>query len=105
MRWRKMRRKASRRSWKSARRVGPESSRDFFLSMIQLETAPSDAGQRLDLYLHTRLPEYSRARLQEWIRSGRVRIDGTMQKRSYLLRGTERIEVQPAEPAPLRATA
>ena len=72
--------------------------------MIQLETAPSDAGQRLDSYLHARLPEFSRSRLQEWIATGRVRINGSPQKRSYLLRGAERIQVEPAEPPPLHAT-
>ncbi len=73
--------------------------------MIQLEAAPTDAGQRLDLYLHQRLPEYSRSRLQDWIQSGRVRVDGAAQKRSYQLRGSEKIQVEPAEPPPLRATA
>jgi 23S rRNA pseudouridine1911/1915/1917 synthase len=72
--------------------------------MIDLETAPTDAGQRLDSYLHSRLPEYSRSRLQDWIKSGRVRIDGAPLKRSYLLRGSERIQVEPAELAPLHAT-
>ena len=73
--------------------------------MIQLEAAASDAGQRLDLYLHSRLPEYSRSRLQEWIQTGRVRVDGAQQKRSYQLRGSEQIQIEPAELAPLRATA
>ncbi len=72
--------------------------------MINLESTPADAGQRLDLYLHERLPEYSRARLQDWIKAGRVRVDGAPQKRSYLLRGVERIQVEPAEPPPLHAT-
>ena len=61
--------------------------------MIQLETSPSDAGQRLDTYLHARRAEYSRARLQDWIKSGRVRINGSPEKRSYLLKGAERIHV------------
>ncbi|HYK16720.1 MAG TPA: S4 domain-containing protein, partial [Bryobacteraceae bacterium] len=73
--------------------------------MIQLEAAASDAGQRLDAYLHARLPEYSRSRLQEWIGEGRVRVDGARQKRSYQLRGAEQIQVEPAEPPPLRAVA
>jgi 23S rRNA pseudouridine1911/1915/1917 synthase len=73
--------------------------------MIQLEAVASDSGQRLDAYLHARLPEYSRSRLQEWIEAGRVRVDGAPQKRSYQLRGAERIQVEPAELAPLRATA
>ncbi len=72
--------------------------------MIHLEAARTDAGQRLDSYLHARLPEFSRSRIQEWIQSGRVRVDGAPQKRSYQLRGSEQIQVEPAEPAPLRAT-
>jgi len=72
--------------------------------MIQLEAAPTDAGRRLDAYLHARLPEYSRSRIQQWIESGSVRVDGAAQKRSYQLRGGEQIQVEPAEPAPLRAT-
>ena len=73
--------------------------------MIQLEAAASDAGQRMDAYLHARLPEYSRSRLQAWIGEGRVRVDGAPQKRSYQLRGAERIQVETAALVPLRATA
>ncbi|MDW8355998.1 MAG: RluA family pseudouridine synthase [Bryobacterales bacterium] len=64
---------------------------------------PSDAGQRLDRFLQGRFPQYSRARIQDWIRKGRVRVDGRLEKQSYLLRGGERIEVEPAAPEPLRA--
>ena len=72
--------------------------------MIHLETSAADSGQRLDSFLHERLPEYSRSRLQEWIKSGRVRVNGAPEKRSYLLRGSEAIQVEPAELAPLRAS-
>ncbi|HLG99692.1 MAG TPA: RluA family pseudouridine synthase [Bryobacteraceae bacterium] len=71
--------------------------------MIHLEASASDAGQRLDAFLRARLPQYSRSRLQEWIEAGRVRVNGAQHKRSYQLRGSERIEVEPAEPPPLRA--
>lgn len=74
------------------------------LRMIQLTSTPTDAGQRLDSYLHARLPEFSRSRLQQWIQTGRVLVDGTPQKCSYQLRGSEQIRVEPAEPPPLRAT-
>jgi 23S rRNA pseudouridine1911/1915/1917 synthase len=73
--------------------------------MIHLEASSSDSGKRLDLYLHERLPEYSRARLQEWIKTGRVRVDGKPQKRSHLLHGSEAIDVEPAELPPLHAEA
>jgi 23S rRNA pseudouridine1911/1915/1917 synthase len=72
---------------------------------LWLESKPADRGKRLDQFLRERLPEYSRARLQEWIEQGRVLVNGSPEKRSFLLKGAERIEVQPAELAPLRATA
>jgi 23S rRNA pseudouridine1911/1915/1917 synthase len=71
--------------------------------MIHLETSANDSGKRLDLYLHQRLPEYSRARLQEWIKAGRVQVNNAPQKPSYLLRGAEAIEIDPAPPQPLHA--
>jgi 23S rRNA pseudouridine1911/1915/1917 synthase len=68
--------------------------------------AASDAaGQRLDLFLQQQLPQYSRSRLQQWIKSGRVLVDGAAQKPSMVLRGCEDITVQPAEPPPLHAFA
>ena len=60
--------------------------------------------QRLDQLLRERLPQYSRARLQEWIRAGRVQVDGRHRRPSYLVRDRETVDVAPAEPAPLRAT-
>ena len=64
----------------------------------------SDAGKRVDLFLRDQMPLYSRARLQSWIRGGRVVADGVPLKSSYLLRGNETIEVEPVALPPLRAT-
>jgi 23S rRNA pseudouridine1911/1915/1917 synthase len=63
-----------------------------------------DRGKRLDQFLRERLPQYSRARLQDWIEQGRVLVNGTPEKSSFLLKGSEHIDVEPAELAPLRAT-
>jgi 23S rRNA pseudouridine1911/1915/1917 synthase len=71
---------------------------------LSLETSSKDRGKRLDQFLRERLSQFSRARLQDWIEQGRVLVDGTAAKRSYLLKGVERIHVQPGELAPLRAT-
>src|ERR1051326_2681563 len=73
--------------------------------MIQLEASAADTQKRLDQFLHDRLPQYSRSRLQDWIGQGRVQGNGSPGKRSYLLKGSERIQVEPAELAPLRAVA
>jgi 23S rRNA pseudouridine1911/1915/1917 synthase len=63
----------------------------------------SDAGRRLDHFLQKQMPQYSRARLQTWIRNGRVLVNGRIEKPAYLLRGGDRIDVEPSELAPLRA--
>ncbi len=72
---------------------------------IRFKALPSDTGKRLDTLLHERLPAYSRSRLQSWIRSGQVYLDGETAKSSYTIRGTEEIDVEPAELAPLKARA
>ena len=64
---------------------------------------PRDAGKRLDHYLQEQLPQYSRSRLQDWIRAGRVIVNSAAAKASLLLRGGESIEVSPADLAPLKA--
>jgi 23S rRNA pseudouridine1911/1915/1917 synthase len=71
---------------------------------LWLESNPGDRGKRIDQFLRERLPQYSRSRLQDWIEQGRVLVDGSAVKRSHLLKGVERVHVQPAELAPLRAT-
>lgn len=65
----------------------------------------ADRGQRLDLFLHRRMPEFSRARLQEWIRSQRVLVNGRAEKPSYSIHGAEHITVEPADMLPLKAHA
>jgi 23S rRNA pseudouridine1911/1915/1917 synthase len=71
---------------------------------LWVEAGSTDSGKRLDQFLHQRLQQYSRSRLQDWIEQGRVLVNGSPEKRSYLLKGAERIQVQPGELAPLRAT-
>ena len=67
-------------------------------------TEPGDAGRRLDQFLQERLPQFSRSRIQDWIRAGRVQVNGECRRPSHLLRAGETIDVDPAEPPPLRAT-
>ncbi len=73
--------------------------------MIEFRAETAEAGRRLDQVARERLPRFSRARLQEWIKQGRVRVNGAAQKSSYAVRPGDRIEVEPGDPPPLRATA
>ena len=65
----------------------------------------SDAGKRLDHFLQEKLPQYSRSRLQSWIKERRVLVNGESSKVSHLLRGGERIAVEPGDLPPLNAVA
>lgn len=72
---------------------------------LTLQATPPDRGKRLDSLLHDQLPQFSRSRLQSWIREGRVLVDGQSSKSSHMLRGTEAIVVDPGQLPPIRATA
>ncbi len=71
---------------------------------MQLHVEAQDSGKRLDNVLHERLPGFSRSRIQEWIKSGRVQVSGAAAKPSHVMREGDLVEYEPAEPAPLRAT-
>lgn len=72
---------------------------------MALLTFQSVASHRLDQFLQERLPEYSRSRIQDWIKSGRVRVNGEPRKPSFELKGDEQIDVEPAHLVPLKAEA
>jgi len=65
-----------------------------------------DAGQRLDQYLVSKLPEVSRARVQQLIANGEVLVGGKAARASLRLKGGEEVTVTgPPHAAPLRALA
>ncbi len=72
---------------------------------MRLSAGPGDAGKRLDHYLQEHLAAYSRARIQSWIKDGRVRVEGGPAKASHLVHAGQQIDVEPAELPPLRADA
>jgi 23S rRNA pseudouridine1911/1915/1917 synthase len=65
----------------------------------------SDAGKRLDQLVREQAPDFSRARIQEWIKAGRVMVNGQRERPSHAVRAGDVIEVEPVEPPPLNAVA
>lgn len=63
------------------------------------------SGKRLDAFLHEQMPEFSRSRLQTWIKQDRVLVDGQATRASYIVRGGESISITPAELPRLKAQA
>ena len=70
----------------------------------KIQVTVDDAGRRLDQFLVSQVPDVSRARVQELIAGGHVRVNGAAAKASLKLKGTEAIEITTgvARP-PLRA--
>lgn len=73
-------------------------------ALLRIELRPEEAGKRLDHVLHQRFPQYSRARLQDWIKSGRIRVNGEPRRASHLVRSGEAVDIEPAGLAPLHAS-
>jgi 23S rRNA pseudouridine1911/1915/1917 synthase len=71
---------------------------------VRLQAETIDIGKRLDQFVHERMPEFSRSRIQEWIKSGRTLVNGVAARPSHTVRGGEVIEVEPAAPPPLHAS-
>jgi 23S rRNA pseudouridine1911/1915/1917 synthase len=71
---------------------------------LRIELNQQDAGKRLDHAVHQRFPQVSRARVQSWIKGGRVLINGNAARASSIVRPADVIDVEPSDPAPLRAT-
>jgi 23S rRNA pseudouridine1911/1915/1917 synthase len=72
---------------------------------IALRVPAAMAGLRLDQALAQLLPDYSRSRLQDWVRRARVTVDGAAAASKSKVWGGERIEVRVEMDAAARASA
>ncbi|MFZ1202950.1 MAG: RluA family pseudouridine synthase [Candidatus Acidiferrales bacterium] len=71
------------------------------------EVSAEDAGQRLDRFLVSQLPELSRARIQTLMDEGRVQVDGDTRRASHRVATGEwvTVEIPPPPPAGVEAEA
>ena len=89
----------------SPRSLRPCYNRRVSSAPIELLVSAADSGTRLDRFITAHAAELSRARVQELIDSGLVKVNGQPSKPSQKLRGGERITVQPEPRPPLKAEA
>ncbi|SPA49535.1 23S rRNA pseudouridine synthase [Cupriavidus taiwanensis] len=62
---------------------------------LSLEVDSASHGERLDKLLARHFSEFSRSRLQQWIESGAVRVDGQVRRPRDAVQMGNRIEVRP----------
>jgi len=70
---------------------------------VKLQASKESTGRRLDHFLQEQLPDYSRSRLQDWIKTGRVLVNGAQERASHTLRQGDIVQVEPAALTPLAA--
>ena len=76
----------------------------FISSVIQLEIPQSSAGVRLDSALAALLPDYSRSRIQTWIKQAGVQVNGCLLTAKDKVWGGETVIIHPEQhPAELPA--
>ena len=57
------------------------------------KAGPDHAGMRLDQLAAVLFPDFSRARLQKWVRSGELTVDGRVLKTTYRINGGETLRL------------
>ncbi|MFC4735526.1 RluA family pseudouridine synthase [Bacillus daqingensis] len=72
--------------------------------MIEHEFQPEETGIRLDKWLsdHT---DWTRSAVQDWVKSGYVKVNGSQEKSNYKLKAGDLIHVQEPEPEELELVA
>ncbi|HEY8025190.1 MAG TPA: RluA family pseudouridine synthase [Burkholderiaceae bacterium] len=65
------------------------------LSPIVMTLSPDERGERLDKVLSKLVPQFSRSRIQQWIESGHVTVDGAPARSKMTVLGDEDIIILP----------
>jgi len=63
------------------------------------------AGERLDRFLASQLPQLSRSKIQSFMEEGRVRVDGVVRKASHRVEAGEEVAIEIPPPAPAGVAA
>ena len=60
---------------------------------LSAQVSPESGGQRLDQVAAQLFPDYSRSRLQGWIKDGSLLVDGEVKRTRDIVLGGERLEL------------
>src|SRR5262245_21073259 len=69
-----------------------------FAAPMSVTVPPTLGGLRLDQALARLFPQYSRNRLQAWLRSGHIKVEGASPDAKHAVAGGERIVLTPPPP-------
>ncbi|TCP70400.1 ribosomal large subunit pseudouridine synthase D [Baia soyae] len=63
------------------------------MEVVTLQVEEDRSGERLDKWVSTYDPDWSRVRVQEWISEGLITVDGKPKKSNYKVRTGETVEI------------
>lgn len=63
------------------------------IEQVQWEISPEKAGERLDKFISEMDDEWSRTRVQDWIKQEKVRVNGKVKKGNYRLKAGDQVIV------------
>lgn len=72
--------------------------------VITLPVGPEERNERLDCFLARKLPSYSRARIQKWLKSGAATLAGRKLPAAYRVRSGDLIQLALPAPQPWHLT-
>jgi 23S rRNA pseudouridine1911/1915/1917 synthase len=84
-----------------ARNYSLDAERDWesaFVAPVSAQVPAALGGLRLDQALARLFPQYSRNRLQAWLKAGHIRVNGAGAEASVRVSGGERVELAPPAP-------
>lgn len=78
---------------------------NHFPERVLLEASAEDAGQRLDVFLASRLERVSRSVVQRWIEAGQVKVNDRRQRPRYAVKKGDKISLLVPSPEPSHLVA
>lgn len=63
----------------------------------------TEPGQRIDKAIHSAFPEYTRSKIQNWLKQQRVLLNGQVVKANYKVKIADHIEISIPDPKPITA--
>jgi len=65
--------------------------------LFEFEIESANSGVRLDKFIASNLPDYSRSQIQDWIKEGQVKVNDKQKKQTYKLEQEDIVLVQATE--------
>ncbi|PCK21587.1 RluA family pseudouridine synthase [Bacillus pumilus] len=75
------------------------------MNQVNIAVSEEQTSERLDKFLSTTKPEWSRTQVQQWVKDGRIKVNGKQVKANYKVQAEDQIKVEIPDPEALDVEA